>query len=245
MESRRTFTVDLVIQYSTLGWLWAGVGDGAGVDTVVIVAGLLSGAIKIRPAIHCEAGHVWVSFKPWGTRAHRFMADGFTDRFSSAGNVTRSTDRAALFVPTGVGVQTIVVYFAFDLETSNVWVPLVSFLTGTHGLVIDDSAEGMVSAGTRVFAQLVDAGVTGAAFIIGSTASQYRGQGLAAGIIIAYIAVRTGTDHGPYWEGVDHRTARRTGAGVQSFAEKFTFVVETGMFGWTILVFHTFWCWDG
>lgn len=145
-----------MVKYRTLCWLYTGVGDCTGINAVVVVAGLFSRAINVGSTLYCKAGHVWITIKSWGTGADSFMTDGSTDCFSSTGKVSRSADRTAFLVPTRVGVQTVVIYFAFYFETSNVWITLVSFLTGTDRLVFDDSAEGVFSTGTWILTQLVN-----------------------------------------------------------------------------------------
>ena len=93
-----------MVHHGTLRRLDAGVLDAAGVDAVVVVARLLGRTVEIRPAVNGEAGHVRITFKTRRTGADGFMADGLAGRFSSAGQVARTTHRSALLVPAGVGV---------------------------------------------------------------------------------------------------------------------------------------------
>ena len=62
-KSRRTVTVDHVIHHCTFSWLYTRVGNRAGVNTVVVVAGLLCRTVKIRSAINFKTGYVRIALK--------------------------------------------------------------------------------------------------------------------------------------------------------------------------------------
>ena len=123
------------------------------------------------------------------------MTGGSADSFSSTWSIARSADRATLLVTAGVSVKTVIIHPTLDLDTSNIGIALVSLLASAHRVVIYHSAEGVVSTGAGVFADLVDAGVSVSAVIICATSGHYGGQGLAAIILAGHEAVRTGADH--------------------------------------------------
>lgn len=79
---------------------------------------------------------------------------------SSTGGIARPTHRPAFFISARVGVQTVVVHPAFNLDASHVRIALVAVLTGTNWLVFDHPTEGMLSTGARIFANPVDAGIS-------------------------------------------------------------------------------------
>jgi hypothetical protein len=58
-----------------------------------------------------------------------------------------------------MGVQTVVVHPALNLDASHVRITFVAILTGAYWLVLDNPTEGVLSTGTRIFANPVDAGV--------------------------------------------------------------------------------------
>ena len=87
-------------------------------------------------------------------------------RLSSTWSIGRTTDGATLLIATCVAVQTVVIHPALHLDTGHIRVALIALLTGAHWVVVDDTTEGMVSTGTRVFADLVDAGVSLPAVIV-------------------------------------------------------------------------------
>ena len=94
------------------------------------------------------------------------MAHCCASGFSSTGGISWATHRAALLVPACVGVQTVVINPAFYLDTGYVGVTFVPVLAGTDWLVVDHPAEGMVTAGTGIFADFVDAGITFSTLVI-------------------------------------------------------------------------------
>ena len=63
-KSSRTLAVNLMIDHDTLGRLPTGVRQRAGVHTVAVVAGLLSRAVHIGPAVDGKAGHLGVAGEP-------------------------------------------------------------------------------------------------------------------------------------------------------------------------------------
>ena len=73
-----------------------------------------------------------------------------------------------------MGVQTVVVHPAFNLDASHVRIALVAVLTGAHWLVLDDPTEGVFSTGTRIFANPVDAGVSLSTLVVCTAARQQR-----------------------------------------------------------------------
>ena len=79
---------------------------------------------------------------------------------SSTGSIARPTHRPAFFISARMGVQTVVVHPAFNLDASHVRIALVAVLTGTNWLVFNHPTEGMLSASTRIFANPVDAGIS-------------------------------------------------------------------------------------
>ena len=79
---------------------------------------------------------------------------------SSTGGIARSTHRPAFFISARMGVQTVVVHPALNLDASHVRIALVAVLTGTNWLVFNHPTEGMLSASTRIFANPVDAGIS-------------------------------------------------------------------------------------
>jgi len=78
---------------------------------------------------------------------------------SSTGGIARPTHRPAFLISARMGVQTVVVHPAFNLDASHVRIALVAILTGAHWFVFNDTTEGVLSTGTRVLADPVDAGV--------------------------------------------------------------------------------------
>jgi len=90
-----------------------------------------------------------------------------------------------------MGVQAVVVRVALDLEARHVGVALEALLAGAHRLVVDDTAEGVLAARARIFADAIDAGVRLPTLVVCPAACQDGGQGLAARVVVAHIAVGT------------------------------------------------------
>lgn len=147
------------------------------------------------------------------------MADGFAVGFTATGKVSRSTHRPTLLILASMGVQTVIVNAAFNLEACYIWIAFIAVLTGAHRLVFNDPTESMFSTSTRILTELIYAGIPVSAFIISGTSGKNWGQSLTTGIISAYISVGTGADHGSDRHRVDHRTAGRAGARIQGFTE--------------------------
>ena len=155
------------------------------------------------------------------------MTNGSADSFTSTRGIAGATDGATLLVTTGVSVQTVIVHPTLDLDTGNIGVTLVSLLAGAHRMVIHHSAEGVVSTGAGVFADLVDAGVGVSAVIISSTSGHYGRQGLAAVVLAGHEAVRTGADHCSDRQRVDDGAGGGLLARAEGGAEQSAPVVQT------------------
>ncbi|MAD25761.1 MAG: hypothetical protein CMO44_16500 [Verrucomicrobiales bacterium] len=140
-----------------------------------------------------------------------------------------------------MGVQTVVVHPALNLDASHVRITFVAVLTGTHWLVLDDSTEGVLSTGTRIFANPVDAGVSLSTLVISTAARQDGWQRSAAILICADVAVGAGTNHRPHWEGVDHCAYCWVVTGVEVQTEVFALLAETSVPRWAVLVLDTLW----
>jgi len=140
-----------------------------------------------------------------------------------------------------MGVQTVVVHPALNLDASHVRITLVAVLTGAHWLVLDDPTEGMLSTGARIFANPIDAGVSFSTLVVRTAARQDGWQGSAAVVICADVAVGAGTDHRPYGEGVDHCAYCWVVAGVEVQTEVFALLAETAVPRWAVLVLYTLW----
>ena len=123
------------------------------------------------------------------------MTDSSTDGLTSTRSIARAADWATLLVTTGVSVQAVIIHPTLDLDTGNIGVTLVTLLTGAHRMVVNNTAEGVISTSTRVFADLVDAGVGVSAVIISATPGHDGGQGLAAVVLAGHEAIRTRADH--------------------------------------------------
>jgi hypothetical protein len=134
------------------------------------------------------------------------MADGSAFSLTAAGQVARAADRAAVFVAAGMGVQTVIINLALDLDTGHVRVALIAVLTGAHGVMVDHTTECVLSTCARVLADLVDTGVSFATLIICSTSSHNWRQGSAAAVVICDITIGTGTHHGSNRQRVYDRT---------------------------------------
>ena len=65
-----------------------------------------------------------------------------------------------LLAPACVGVQAVIVHPALYIDTGNIRITFLPILAGTDWLVVDYPAEGMVTTGTWIFADFVDAGIT-------------------------------------------------------------------------------------
>lgn len=98
------------------------------------------------------------------------MTDCCADGLSSTGGVAGPTHRPAFLVSARMSVKAVIVYPTLDLNTGHIWVSFISVLTSTHRLVFNDSAEGMVSACTRVLADAVYARISFSALVIGAAA---------------------------------------------------------------------------
>jgi hypothetical protein len=169
------------------------------------------------------------------------MTDCSAYCLSSTGGIARPTHRPAFFVSARMGVQTVVVHPALNLDASHVRITLVAVLTGANWLVLDDPTEGMLSTGTRIFANSVDAGVSLSTLVVRTAARQDGWQGSAAVVICADVAVRAGTDHRPHWEGVNHCAYCWIVAGVEVQTEVFALLTETSVARWAVLVLDTLW----
>lgn len=169
------------------------------------------------------------------------MADGCADRLSSAGGVAWPAHWPAFLVSTRVGVKAVIVHPTLNLDTSHIWVAFVAVLTSTHGLVFYHSAEGVVSAGTRVLADPVDAGVRLPALIVSAAPGQDGRQGSAAVFISADIAVRTCAHHSPHRQGVNHCADGGVVAGVEGETEGLTLLTEAAVAAGAVLVLHALW----
>ena len=123
------------------------------------------------------------------------MTISSADSLTATRGIAGAADRATLLVTTGVSVQTVIIHPALDLDAGNIGVTLVAFLTGADGLVLQHSAEGVISTRTRVLADLVDTGVGVSAVIICATPGHDRGQGLAAVVLAGHKAIWTRADH--------------------------------------------------
>lgn len=135
-------------------------------DAMVVVAGLVTGTVSVRATINLSAGDEGVALQSRWTGTGGLVVGRGAHSLSSTWCIARATDRATLLVATCMAVQTVIIHSALHFETGNVRVTLVALLTGAHGVVVDDATEGMVSTGTGVFADLVDAGVSLPAVII-------------------------------------------------------------------------------
>ena len=160
---------------------------------------------------------------------------------SSTGGIARPTHRPAFFISARMGVQTVVVHLAFNLDASHVRITLVAVLTGAHWLVLDDPTEGVLSTGARILANAVDAGVSLSTLVVRTAARQDGWQGSAAVVICADITVGAGTDHRPHGEGVDHCAYCRVVAGIEVETEVFALLTETAVARRTVLVLDTLW----
>ena len=100
------------------------------------------------------------------------MLDCGTDGLASTRGIAGATDWATLFITTGVGVQTVVIYPTLHLDTGNIWIALVSLLAGADWFVFKHSTESMISTSTWIFANFVDTGVSLSAFVIRGTSRQ-------------------------------------------------------------------------
>jgi len=169
------------------------------------------------------------------------MADGCADRLSSAGGIAWPTHWPAFLISTRVGVKAVIVHPTLDLDTSHIWVAFIAVLTSTHGLVFYHSAEGVVSTGTRVLADPVDAGVGLPTLIISAAPGQDGRQGAAAVFIGADIAIGTGAHHSPHRQRVNHCADGRVVAGIEGETEGLTLLTEATMAAGAVLVFHTLW----
>ena len=69
-----------------------------------------------------------------------------------------------------MGVQTVVVHPALNLDASHVRITLVAILTGAHWLVLDDPTEGMLSTGARILANPIDARVSLSTLVVRAAA---------------------------------------------------------------------------
>ena len=97
------------------------------------------------------------------------MVGGGAHSLSSTGSIAGATHGATLLIATCMGVQTVIIHSALHLDTGHIRVALVAFLTSADRVVVDDTAEGMVSTGTGVFADLIDARVSLSTVIISLT----------------------------------------------------------------------------
>ena len=167
------------------------------------------------------------------------MVGGGTNGFSSTWSIAWTTDRTALLVTADVSVQAVIVHPALDLDAGHVGVPLVALLAGADWLVVDDSAEGVISAGAGIFADLVDAGVRLSTLVVGLAAGEDGAEGLTALVIAGHVPVRAGADHRPHGEGVDHGAGSGGHAGTEVLTEQATLAVQTGVLRGTVLVLHT------
>ena len=97
------------------------------------------------------------------------MVGSSAHSLSSTGSIAGATHGATLLIATCMGVQTVIVHSALHLDAGHVRIALIAFLTGADRVVVDDTAEGMVSTGTGVLADLVDARVSLSTVIISLT----------------------------------------------------------------------------
>ena len=203
LEARRTLAVHLVSDHGALPGGDAGVLDGAGRDTVAVDAGLVTGTVSVRPAVHLSAGHVGVSSQTWRAGADGLVVGGGAGGLASTRGVAGPTDWPALLVTTDVSVQAVVVHPALDLDTGHVGVPFVALLAGADWVVVDDPAEGVISTGAGIFTDLVDAGVRLSTLVVSLAAREDGPEGLTALVVTGHVAVRAGADHGADRQGVD------------------------------------------
>jgi len=160
---------------------------------------------------------------------------------SSTGGIAGPTHRPAFFISARMGVQTVVVHPALNLDASHVRITLVAVLAGAHWLVLDDPTEGVLSTGARIFANPVDARVSLSTLVVRTAARQDGWQGSAAVVFCADVAVGAGTDHRPYREGVDHCAYCWVVAGVEVQTEVFALLAETAVPRRAVLVLDTLW----
>ena len=159
-------------------------------------------------------------------------AEGLASTRSIAG----AADWATLLVTTGMSVEAVIIHPTLHLDAGNIGVALVTLLTSAHRVVINNSAEGMVSTGTRVFTYLVEAGVSFWAVIISGAPGHDGRQGLAAVVLAGHVAVRTGADHCSDRQRVDDGAGGGLLAGAEGGAEQRAFVVQTGVLRGAVLV---------
>lgn len=141
-----------------------------------------------------------IALETSGTSASCFVADRSTGCLPSAGGIARPTHRPAFFISARVTVQAVVVSLTNDLDAGHVGIALVAIFASTDRFVLDDSAEGVITAGAGVIAELVDAGIRLITLIVSAAARQDGIQGPTAVVVRADVAVRTGADHGTHWE---------------------------------------------
>ncbi len=83
------------------------------------------------------------------------------------------------------------------MDTRYFRISVVALLADADGPVVDDLADGMATAGTRVPAEGVDAGCLVRALVVSLAAGDDGGQGFAARLFVGDVAIRTFADHGP------------------------------------------------
>ena len=143
--------------HRALRWRCTGVLDGTGTDAVAVVAGPVGRAVEVGAAVDLCTGDPGVSLCSCRAAAGVLVADGRADGVPSAGRVAGPTHRPAFLVSTRVGVQAVIVHPTLDLDAGHIRVAFIAVLAGTDRLVLDDSAEGVVTTGTGVLADAVDA----------------------------------------------------------------------------------------
>ena len=225
--------------HGALARLHAGVLDGAGGDAVIVDASLVTGAVSVRPAVNLVTSHPRVSRQSWRAAADCLVVGGCTDGLATTRSIAGATHRATLLIAADVSVQTVIVHPTLDLDTGHVRVSFISLLAGADGLVVDHSAEGVISAGAGVFTDLVDAGVRLSALVVSLAAGEDGAEGLTALVVTGHVAVRTRADHGPHRQGVNHGAGGGGHAGAEVLTQQATSVVQTGVLGRTVSVLHT------
>lgn len=196
---------------------------------MVVDTGLVTGTVSVRPAVNLVTGHPRVSCQSWRAAAHGLVVGGCAESLSATRGIAGAADWSALLITADVSVQAVIVHHALYLDTGHVRVSFISFLTGTDRLVVDHSAEGVVPAGAGVFTDLVDAGVGFFTLVVSLAARENGPEGLAALVVTGNVAVRAGADHGPHWQGVDHRASGGGDAGVEVLTEQATLAVQAAV----------------
>lgn len=241
-KSRRTVTVDLVILDKTFGRSIARILNGTRILAAFVDAHLVGWAFGVVGTFDGVASDIGIALQTWRTCAGMAMVNAMTLGVAAARQVVLATDGRTLAQSARVGALALVVRRTAHGHALNFRVAVEIGIARADRSMVDHVTEGIEPAGTRVFADGVDAGLLFVTFVISFTAGNDGIKGLAADLVIGDIAIRTPAYHGLDWQRFHHLTRGRMGAWLEDGTGIHALGLQADLADWAVFVLHTVGC---